>query len=107
LSTRLEWQKKLADAQQSLDKEVVLIDAIQRGTQDPQLVGQLAGRSILAAQDTDAFPGVVHQEHVLRMQNRSRGRVWRDAFPQGAPDPQTGAVLVGFNEKRAAGAAAE
>jgi hypothetical protein len=107
LDTRLTFQKQLADAEKSLEQEVVLNDALQRGTQDPQLIGQLAGREILAAQDTEEFPGVVQQEHELRMQNRSRGRVWRDAFPQGAPDPQTGAVVVGFNEKRAAGAAAE
>ncbi|QDV72260.1 hypothetical protein [Botrimarina mediterranea] len=107
LDTRLQYQKQLAEAEVNLEQQVVLNDAMKRGTQDPQLVNQLAAREILAAQDAESFPGVVQQEHVLRMQNRSRGRVWRNVIPLGAPNPETGAVEVGFNEKRPAGAAAE
>ncbi len=100
LETRLKFQKQLFDAQESLQQQVVLNDALQRGTQDPSLVNQLAARDILAAQDAESFPGVVQQEHQLRMQNRSRGRVWRNAIPLGPPDPTTGVIEVGFNEKR-------
>jgi hypothetical protein len=107
LDTRLQYQKQLFDAQESFQQQVVLNDALRRGTQDPSLVNQLAARDILAAQDAELFPGVVQQEHELRMQNRSRGRVWRNAIPLGAPDPTTGIIEVGFNEKRPVAAASD
>lgn len=102
LSTRLEHQEKLAKAEQGLEQERALIDGLERGTTDSQIVNQLAGREIDAAIDADTFEGVNQQEHRLRLQNRMRGRVWREAYPQGPPDPQTGLVEVGFNERRSA-----
>ncbi|TWU00723.1 hypothetical protein Pla108_16750 [Botrimarina colliarenosi] len=96
LNTRLEYQEKLAKAEENYEQQVDLNDGLLRGTSVPKVVNQLAARDVLAAQETEAVPGTVELEHKLRLLSRDRGRVWRFASPTGPPDPQTSVVEVRF-----------
>lgn len=95
LDMRLENQEKLAKAEIEIEKQETLIDALKRGSDDPQVISQLAGRDTLAAQEEGDLEGTIQLGHDLRMINRIRGRVWRGARKADV-DQQTGQVTVNF-----------
>lgn len=101
LNMRLPNQKKLAQAEERLEQQLKLSDALERGTNDGAVINQLASRDTLAAQDANELPGTTELGHKVQMISRIRGRVWRNAVPVSV-DQQTGKVNVGFPIKAAA-----
>lgn len=83
LDTRLEHQKRLYDAQKQLTQQAELYDGLLRGSTDPKIVNRLASSGTLAAEGGNSIDGATQLEHRLRMANRQRGRIWRNAQPAG------------------------
>jgi uncharacterized membrane-anchored protein YhcB (DUF1043 family) len=69
--------------QRELDKVVAKNTALEKGTKDQQIIGQLTGDEVKIPEGTEVAPGIPDLEHRLFLVERDRGRVWRDAAPAG------------------------
>ncbi|MEN0110455.1 MAG: hypothetical protein AAF805_06990 [Planctomycetota bacterium] len=101
LDTRLTYQEQLDRSSKQLASAREEADAMEHGTGDRRLIGRLS-RTVTVPEDADRIDGVTRMQHLLKLTNRDRGRVWRFATPTGPVDPQTGAVMVGFPVDRPA-----
>lgn len=77
---------QLADVQARLD-------ALQRGTDNRQLMNALSASGVEIPEEAEEIPSLGDLDHQLHMEIRVRGRVWRDVQPAGV-DQQTGTTRV-------------
>ena len=70
-------------------------EALAKGTEDPNIIGQLRNDEppVLVAEDAESMPSLADLDHQLLLATRVRGPVWRQVAPTGI-DPQSGAVRV-------------
>lgn len=99
IDVRLEYMKKAEDAEARIEPVQELIRAASRGSGKPAVVQRMINSDLAVdekAAEDPAFraPGIVNLRHELRLQNRSAGRIWRNAQLNGRPDPRTGEVAV-------------
>lgn len=97
LQIRAEHQKAEHDALERLEDQQQIINAIDRGTTNPQMVNRLA-EPLGLDEDAEQITSIGDLEHQLRMVNRERGRLWDNVQPLGMPDQQTRRVRVGVAE---------
>ena len=94
LEKRTRYQKKEATALKTLDQQEESFAALATGTRDSRVISRLA-RDVNIPEGAQEIGGVLELRHQLRMSNRDRGRLWRNAVPTSEIDPETGAVTVG------------
>jgi hypothetical protein len=67
--------------QKELDKVLAQNEALERGTKDSHVVGELRAAEVKIPEDANEMPGIPTLEHQLFLIERDRGRVWRGAVP--------------------------
>lgn len=95
LDTRLKYQEQYSQSSDKLETAEAQAKALVHGTDNRSLIRSLR-RDVNVPDDADRIDGVTRMQHLLRLANRDRGRVWRFAVPTGPVDPATGGVTVGF-----------
>jgi hypothetical protein len=65
--------------------------ALEKGSRDPKIIGELTGDEIKIPEGAEEMPSVDDLEHDLSLVERDRGRVWRNVMPAGV-DPKTETV---------------
>ncbi|MEM1304004.1 MAG: hypothetical protein AAGG46_03875 [Planctomycetota bacterium] len=93
MRTRIKWQKQYAQAEQKLEETLPFVAALQRGTDNPQLIRGLENRGLEFDDDTEQVTGVRVLREKVRLGSRLRGRTWTDAEP-GRVDNRSGEVTV-------------
>lgn len=88
LNLRTKPQLAEKQAAEQLDKQLELIDAIERGTEDRGMVSQLS-EPLGLDEDASKIASIGDMEHALRMVSRERGRLWDNVRAMGQPNPQT------------------
>lgn len=100
LEVRTRFLKRVEVAEEKIEPVEKMIRAVSRGTTDQELIRRMINEEMAVdeavLENRGRAPGLVNLRHELQLQNRTLGRVWRDAQPLGRPDPQTGAVSVGI-----------
>lgn len=91
---RLKYLEAEHKATEQLERYTEQYDALRRGTNDRSMVNALRNQ-VTIDDDAAQIGGVRELEHQVRMLNRRRGRVWRNAAPQGV-DRTNGQVAVRF-----------
>ncbi|MEN1679542.1 MAG: hypothetical protein AAGJ46_08105 [Planctomycetota bacterium] len=102
LRVRTKFQKQIANNEKRLEPYLELNPAVRRGTDDNGLISQLEAREVSVGkavvqevlEETSRIPGLVDLRHLVGLENRALGRVWRNVQPAGAVDQQTGQVVV-------------
>jgi uncharacterized membrane-anchored protein YhcB (DUF1043 family) len=69
--------------QRELDKFNAKNAALEKGTKDPKIIGELTGDEVKIPEGAEEAPGIPELEHQLFLVERDRGRVWRDVAPAG------------------------
>jgi hypothetical protein len=89
-------RKKVNTDQAALDRVEAQNDALQNGTNDGGIIGQLASTDPPAKvpEGAESIPSIEQLDHDLLIAIRHRGRVWRNVKPTAAANAQTGAVTV-------------
>ncbi|MEM6330275.1 MAG: hypothetical protein AAF790_08505 [Planctomycetota bacterium] len=102
---RTKFMKQERDARQQLEPLQELNAAIARGTTNAAVINRLRSRElapkeapIVEGADATRMVSLAELKHQLSLASRRAGRVWRDAQPQGAPNPQTGQITVGIEQ---------
>jgi len=97
-------RKQVNDNERQLAEVKAQNEALQKGTKDTNILGQLRNLDPPAKipEDAESIPSLVDLDHELLMATRVRGRVWRKVAPAGV-DPQTGAVRVSIESPVPAG----
>jgi hypothetical protein len=85
--------------QKDLDNFDAQNNALQNGSQDSKIIGQLSGQEppVKTAKDNEGnekIDSIADLDHELLIATRLRGRIWRNVKPAGVPNAQTGAVNV-------------
>jgi hypothetical protein len=80
------------------------IDALDRGTRKPELIGSLSAQEVAIPEGAEEVPSLADLEHDLHLVTRLRGRVWRNVAPAGF-DPKTGSVAVTIQTPQPSGLA--
>ena len=70
--------------------------ALEKGTSDANILGQLRNSEppVKMPEDAESIASLTDLDHLLLLETRRRGRVWRNAKRAGEINPQTGAVTV-------------
>jgi hypothetical protein len=92
------------DLQKKLDTVTAKNVALDKGTRDPKLIGQLTGDEVKIPEGAEEAPSVDDLEHQLSLVERDRGRVWRDVAPAGV-DAKTETVKATIGAMQPAPAA--
>lgn len=87
-------RKQVQDREARLAQVEAQNEALVTGSDDPQIINQLAAAELTVPEDAEEIPGINELRHQLHLVTRIRGRVWRDVAPVGPPDAQTLAVKV-------------
>ena len=95
-SERHKHQKAEYNALVQLEKQLSENDALRSGTKNTSVINALRNRDVLIPDDASEIGGIRELEHQVRMLNRRRGRVWRNARPTSEVDLASGQVRVGF-----------
>jgi hypothetical protein len=69
--------------QHDLDQVAAKNAALEKGSRDPQIIGQLTGEEVKIPEGAEEMPSVDDLDHQLSLVERDRGRVWRNAMPAG------------------------
>jgi hypothetical protein len=69
--------------QRELDKFTAKNAALENGTKDSKIIGELTGDEVKIPEGAEEAPGIPELEHQLFLVERDRGRVWRDIAPAG------------------------
>src|SRR4051812_6521971 len=85
--------------QSKLDKFEAQNDALQNGTENGSIIGELGGgetpvKTTKDDQGNEKIESIADLDHKLLISTRLRGRIWRNVTPAGPPNAQTGAVNV-------------
>ena len=85
--------------QKELDKVEAQNNALQNGTDNGTIIGQLGGgetpvKTTKDDQGNEKIDSIADLDHRILIATRLRGRIWRNVTPAGAPNAQTGAVNV-------------
>lgn len=97
------FHKKFMIAFQDTQKEIESVElqlvALDVGTRDPKIIGDLFGGDVPFDQQTESgMPSYAIWKHRLNVMARSRGRVWRGVQRVGNVDPQSNQVRVALPE---------
>jgi hypothetical protein len=65
--------------QRELDKFTAKNAALEKGTKDPKIIGELTGDEVKIPESAEEVPGIPDLEHQLFLIERDRGRVWHKA----------------------------
>lgn len=84
-------RRQVNDLQQQVVEVDERIAALDRGTDDLQVIGRLIARDVAIPEDAESIPSLGDLHHALHLETRLRGRAWLDVTPAGF-DPQTGTV---------------
>lgn len=87
-------RKQVQDRETRLAQVAAQDAALIRGTDDPQIINQLAAAELTVPEGAEEIPGINELRHQTHLVTRIRGRVWREVAPAGPPDAQTFAVKV-------------
>jgi hypothetical protein len=87
-------RKSYNDTQKQLDEVNARVVALQRGTEDANLVNQLRSLELKMPEDATSIRGINDLAHEIRLKTQIRGPMWSNVMP-GGMDPQTGAVRIG------------
>jgi uncharacterized membrane-anchored protein YhcB (DUF1043 family) len=71
------------DLQKKLDTVAAKNAALDKGSRDPQIIGQLSGDEVKIPEGAEAIPSVDDLQHDLSLVERDRGQVWRNVMPAG------------------------
>src|SRR4051812_41745276 len=83
-------------------------NALQNGTDNGSIIGQLSGgetpvKTTKDDQGNEKIDSIAELDHELLISTRLRGRVWRNVKPAGAPHAQTRAINVAIPAPTPAG----
>lgn len=81
-------------------------DALVAGTDDPALINQLRNDEVVVPEGEEEIRSLADLDHLLHLETRLRGRVWRNVAPIGV-NPQTGETRVGIQSPTPAGIGAD
>jgi hypothetical protein len=92
--------------QHDLDQVVAKNVALEKGSRDPQVIGQLTGEEVKIPEGAEEMPSVDDLDHQLSLVERDRGRVWRNVMPAGV-DAKTETVKATIEAPQPAADAAQ
>jgi uncharacterized membrane-anchored protein YhcB (DUF1043 family) len=69
--------------QHDLDVVTAKNAALEKGSRDPKLIGELTGDEVKIPEGAEQIPSVDDLQHDLSLIERDRGRVWRNVMPAG------------------------
>jgi hypothetical protein len=69
--------------QHDLDVVTAKNAALDKGSRDPRMIGELTGDEVKIPEGAEEIPSVDDLEHDLSLIERDRGRVWRNVAPAG------------------------
>jgi hypothetical protein len=95
-------RKQVNDLERDLANYQARNDALEKGTEDPQIINELRNDEVRIADDAESMPSLAELEHQLLLATRARGRVWWNVTPAGF-EPQSGVVRVGVERPVPAG----
>jgi hypothetical protein len=102
------YRTKINKDQELLDRVDIQNDALQNGSEDVSIIGQLSGQDppVKTTKDehgNEKIESIANLDHELLIATRLRGRIWRNVKPAGVPNAQTGAVNVAIPAPTPAG----
>jgi hypothetical protein len=102
------YRTKIKGDQKDLDTFDAQNNALQSGSTDSVIIGQLSGKEVpvKTAKDSEGnekIDSIADLDHELLIATRLRGRIWRNVKPAGAPNAQTGAINVAIPAPTPAG----
>ena len=95
-SVQQEYQAKEKRSREQLERTTAQKEAIVKGTRDQLLLNQLRNQDTRIPENVESIGGIRQLEHEVRMLNRRRGRVWRNAEPVSVVNEAKGQVRVRF-----------
>jgi hypothetical protein len=102
------YRTKINSDQKLLDTTDAQNNALQNGSTDSSIIGQLGGLEppVKTAKDNEGnekIDSIADLDHELLIATRLRGRIWRNVKPAGVPNAQTGAINVAIPAPTPAG----
>ncbi|HVT30834.1 MAG TPA: hypothetical protein VHE81_22705 [Lacipirellulaceae bacterium] len=102
------YRSEINRTQKQLDTVEAQNNALQDGTNDGAIIGQLSGgetpvKTSKDKQGSEEIESLADLNHELLIATRRRGRVWRNAKRTAPPNAQTGAVTVALPAPTPAG----
>jgi hypothetical protein len=97
-------RREVNNIQQSVDRVEADNDAIQRGTDEGQIIGRLAADEVRVPEEAEELPSIGDLDHDLHLATRLRGRAWSNVAPAGF-NPQTDTVQATIEAPQPSGLA--